>query len=377
MAINNPLLNVLNPNSTNPVDLLRDIKVPPQPKRFGDRFRNMTPEKKQGLSQMLYLFGGALKGNDMSQDMATLQRNQAIRKAEADAARLNAAIDGSNLNAAQKELAKAHPEVFAKYQFESQFGIGTKDTADIRNFNFRENLSPDDQKKWDSMKNQDPLSLYLQEEAKRRGKAPGGVDLTPGQSTIDTEFGKIAAEYTLKGQPQVKANLKNLTRKIDILKLGEQNVSGVGIGIIPDFAKPIMGFQDAVAFEDDIRDIVFQSLREKLGAQFTEKEGDRLVAAAFNKSLDESRNVPRLERLYKTIEEAAKAKEDAILHYNKTGSLQGYESTPLDFESIINNILLPSDYENLSDDKLRELFDSSTEEEQETILRYLKNKENK
>ena len=74
---------------------------------------------------------------------------------------------------------------------------------------------------------------------------------------------------------------------------------------------------------------------------------------------------------------AAKAKEDAILHYNKTGSLQGYESTPLDFESIINSILLPSDYENLSDDKLRELFDSSTEEEQETILRYLRNKENK
>ena len=51
MAINNPLLNVLNTNSTNPVDLLRDIKVPPQPKRFGDRFRNMTPEKKQGLGK--------------------------------------------------------------------------------------------------------------------------------------------------------------------------------------------------------------------------------------------------------------------------------------------------------------------------------------
>ena len=43
----------------------------------------------------------------------------------------------------------------------------------------------------------------------------------------------------------------------------------------------------------------------------------------------------------------------------------------------MDSILLPSDYENLSDDKLRELFDSSTEEEQETILRYLRNKENK
>jgi len=338
---------------------------------------NTGNSKKQKWADMLYLLGGALKGNDMSQDMTMLQQSQQLRTARDNAAKLNAAIDGSNLNPAQKELAKANPELFAKYQFESQFGSGTKDTADIRNFNFRNSLNKEDQQKWDSMKNQDPLSLYLQEEAKRKGGSAGGLDLTPGQSTIDTEFGKIAAEYTLKGQPQVKANLKNLTRKIDILKSGEQNVSGVGIGILPDFAKPIMGFQDAVAFEDDVRDIVFQSLREKLGAQFTEKEGDRLVAAAFNKSLDESRNVSRLERLYKTIEEAAKAKEDAILHYNKTGSLQGYESTPLDFESIINSILLPSDYENLSDDKLRELFDSSTEEEQETILRYLRNKENK
>ena len=122
MAINNPLLNVLNTNSTNPVDLLRDIKVPPQPKRFGDRFRNMTPEKKQGLTQMLYLLGGALKGNDMSKDMAMLQQNQQLRTARDNAAKLNAAIDGSNLNPAQKELAKANPQLFAKYQFESQFG---------------------------------------------------------------------------------------------------------------------------------------------------------------------------------------------------------------------------------------------------------------
>ena len=100
--------------------------------------------RKQKWANALYLLGGALRGNDMSQDMAMLQQSQQLRTARENAAKLNAAIDGSNLNAAQKELAKANPELFAKYQFESQFSGGAKDTADIRNFNFRNSLSEED-----------------------------------------------------------------------------------------------------------------------------------------------------------------------------------------------------------------------------------------
>ena len=136
MAINNPLLNVLNTNSTNPVDLLRDIKVPPQPKRFGDRFRNMTPEKKQNWANALYLLGGALKGNDMSKDMATLQRNQAIRKAEADQLGWNKTVDQMALernpdgklkyNASQIAILRtpAGRKAYTEFSIQRQFGGG-------------------------------------------------------------------------------------------------------------------------------------------------------------------------------------------------------------------------------------------------------------
>ena len=90
---------------------------------------NAKDPRKQKWAHMLYLLGGALKGNDMSQDMAMLQQAQQLRTARDNAARLNAAIDGSNLNAAQKELAKANPELFAKYQFESQFGTTKQPTS--------------------------------------------------------------------------------------------------------------------------------------------------------------------------------------------------------------------------------------------------------
>ena len=80
---------------------------------------NAKDPRKQKWADMLYLLGGALKGNDMSQDMAMLQQAQQLRTARDNAAKLNASIDNNpNLNASQKELAKANPELFAKYQFE-------------------------------------------------------------------------------------------------------------------------------------------------------------------------------------------------------------------------------------------------------------------
>ena len=285
------------------------------------------------------------------------------------------AIDGSNLNPAQKELAKAYPQLFAKHQFESQFGSGTKDTADIRNFNFRNSLNKEDQQKWDSMKNQDPLSLYLLEEAKRKGGSAGGLDLTPLEKKIDENFATTAADYVTKGRPQVEANLLNLADKLKILQSGELNVSGPEMAFIPERLAPTL-MPGAVAFEDDVRDIVFQSLREKLGAQFTEKEGDRLVAAAFNKNLPERVNIARLERLQNTIRDAAEAKEKAITHYNTNKTLKGYTSEPLDFDSILNKLVVSGDYDGLSEDQLRNIAEESPEEI-DAIIEHLRNKENK
>ena len=76
--------------------------------------------RKQKWANALYLLGGALKGNDMSQDMNMLQQSQQLRTARDNAAKLNAAIDGSNLNAAQKELAKIYPDAYAQHLFAGQ-----------------------------------------------------------------------------------------------------------------------------------------------------------------------------------------------------------------------------------------------------------------
>tara|TARA_R110001599_G_scaffold353544_1_gene593708 strand:- start:2689 stop:3894 length:1206 start_codon:yes stop_codon:yes gene_type:complete len=285
---------------------------------------------------------------------------QAAQMAMQDEQKANAFLDKSLF-----ELAKG------------SMGVG-KQTADITNFNFREALDEEGKKRFDSMKNSDPFAAYLLEMNKARGKRegsnPADIDLSVVEKGIDQEFSKIAVDYTTKGQAQIEANLENLIEKINILKEGEINVSGPGIGLLPDSAKGIF-FPKAASYIGDIRDIVFQSLREKLGAQFTEREGDRLVAAAFNSYLDEDLNIARLERLYTTIVEAAKAKEEAIAYFNENRTLKGYKSKVLDFNSIMNSMVQTADYDNMTDTELEEIFQNSDDKERDAIIKLLKERQ--
>ena len=267
---------------------------------------------------------------------------------------------------------KAASDFLDKALFEIAKQSGTagdaKDTADMSNFKFYQSLGDEEKKVWDKMKNQDPFALYRLEEQKRIGRSPGGLDLTPGQKKVDEKFGEIMSDYVLKGGPQIKSNLKNLQEKIEILEAGELNVSGPAIGVLGDAAMGAIA-PDAASFISDIRDIVFQSLREKLGAQFTEREGNRLVNAAFNQYLDESRNIARLQRLYDTIDQAARSKEAAIAYYEEKGTLKGYTIPPLDFETIMDGLVQESDFEGMTDDELKEYFVNASEDEQEIILK--------
>ena len=250
----------------------------------------------------------------------------------------------------------------------SESGAG-KTTADMTNFNFYKSLDKEGAKLWDTMKNQDPTQLLLLETIKRQAASAGGLDLLPGQIEIDKAFGKTIADYKLKGQAQVISNLRNLSEKINILdgtiknnKGQKYNVSGPLIGVLDDAALAV-AYPDAAGFRSDIRDIVFQSLREKLGAQFTEKEGERLVNAAFNFYLEEEQNIGRLKRLYKTIEDAANAKNEAIAYFDEKGTLQGYSlKAPVNFNDIHASMVQESDFDNISDEDLAKIIkDERTE----------------
>ena len=73
-----------------------------------DRIRNMTPQQKQRWGNALYLIGGELKGDNMSENVAMLQQGQQLRTARDKAAKLNASIDNNpNLSLTREDVIKA------------------------------------------------------------------------------------------------------------------------------------------------------------------------------------------------------------------------------------------------------------------------------
>jgi len=277
----------------------------------------------------------------------------------------------------QQDAFKANnPDKVGMIEMNELFGFSDTSkrtsTADIDNYNYYQSLNPDEKKVYLQLKRLDEESLEGLETAKKKGQQ-GGVVVPPIQMEIDKAFGKDAVDYLGGGQAQIQANIKNLNDKIRILKSGELNVSGPVIGNTPEsiqsFANPA-----ALSFIGDIRDIVFQSLREKLGAQFTEREGDRLVAAAFDQRLPEAENVKRLERLLKTIEGAASSKESMIAHYRDKGTLDGYEQKALTFNSIFDSIV-SGDFSNKSDAEIRTIFNNGDEATKNAVIRFLEKRE--
>jgi len=331
-----------------------------------------------GISELLFSLSDVFKGVNPQQGAQARQQNRMLmqqdqeriaRQQQLSDAVLNIANE-QGLNPNQAALIAAQPDLATKYL--TQSFMPTSSTADIKNYEFFQGLSDEDKIVYKGLKSLDPGQAFIMADAKTRG-TQGGVNVSPLQEKIDEKFGTEAAEYLSGGQAQIKTNIDNLQDKMRILKEGELNVSGPFVGNLPEgiqsFANP-----DALSFIGDIRDIVFQSLREKLGAQFTEKEGDRLVAAAFDQRLPESANTKRLQRLLNTIKGASKAKEEMIAYYQKNKTLDGYKQTPLTFDVIFDS-LNSEEYKGKSDEDLKLLFNEGDKATKNSIIRFLEKRD--
>jgi hypothetical protein len=162
-------------------------------------------------------------------------------------------------------------------------------------------------------------------------------DLTPGQKKLDEEFAKDYAEYVASGGSADVA--KNIAQLKNVSKqLGSSSfLTGPIVGNLP-FRSTFM--PKSTQAQEDVQEVVQRNLRLVLGAQFTAKEGELLLARAYNPRLDEKENQKRVDRLVKQIELAAKAKKDAVDYFAENGTLKGFKGkvyTKADFENIFDD----------------------------------------
>ena len=178
--------------------------------------------------------------------------------------------------------------------------------------------------------------------------------LTPAQTAVDKAFGKTYEEdFASGGVADQTKNLdqlravRNQLRGVQVdPKTGVEtpmaekpNLTGPVLGAVPDFIKAFTN-PKAVDTRERVEEVVQRNLRVILGAQFTNEEGKRLIARAYNPSLDEKTNADRLDNLIKAMDSALASKRKAAQYFEQHGTLKGYNGATRfslsDFENAID-----------------------------------------
>ena len=240
-------------------------------------------------------------------------------------------------------------------------------TAAIQDYEFFANLDEDERLAFMQATGRGAYSPELLEQ-KRIAQSPGGLDLTAGEKKLDEAFANTLVKWKGGEKQQAESNIRNLENKIALLGKGA-NVSGPEYTFIPEGLMPVVA-PGATGFKDEISDIVFQSLRATLGAQFTEKEGQRLISATFNQNLPEEFNVPRLQRLLAKTKSIYNDKQSQIDYYNESGTLKGYVGEPATFDDILDAVFFDELKQLSNEDIIKRYKDAPTTEERLSILRF-------
>lgn len=163
--------------------------------------------------------------------------------------------------------------------------------------------------------------------------------MSPAETAVDKAFAKTYEEdFASGGVADQQKNLNQIKEVQDLLKSGN-GLTGPVVGSTPDFINKFIN-PKAVDTRERVEEVVQRNLRVILGAQFTNEEGKRLVARAYNPSLDEATNAQRLGNLFNSMNEALNAKRAAAAYYEKNGTLRGYKGSRAfsiaDFEKSID-----------------------------------------
>ena len=172
---------------------------------------------------------------------------------------------------------------------------------------------------------------------KEMATAKRGLNLTPAQTSIDKKFGEMYDDMVIKGGfAGVEANLKNLAGAATTLK-NDPNVTGGAIGLTPRFFVDRLN-PDTARTRDQILSTVNETLKQIYGAQFTEKEGERILNQTFNPALPPAENLRRLDLLIEKLQKAAAQKAELIREYEAKGTISQYKFRPEDLSISAFNI---------------------------------------
>ena len=148
------------------------------------------------------------------------------------------------------------------------------------------------------------------------------------QKSIDREFGKEYSKFVISGgASSVGKNISQLQDATNILQKhldAGNDLTGDFRSVLPEslrsFANP-----EGVKIQQMVEEVVQSNLKAVLGAQFTEREAQQLLARTFNPKLLPEENIRRIQNLQKSIELAFQQKLKAVQYFEENGTISGFK----------------------------------------------------
>lgn len=153
--------------------------------------------------------------------------------------------------------------------------------------------------------------------------------LTPGQEAADRAFGKEYQDWTAQGgYANVDKQIAQIEAAANALDQDDTMTGGIQELYVPggssDFARS-RSKPEAFALQQGVEQAIQASLRQTLGSQFTEKEGEKVIARAFDPRLPAKENAKKLRAEIKQLRSRAAEKEAASRYFEQHGTLRGHK----------------------------------------------------
>jgi|DEB0MinimDraft_6_1074348.scaffolds.fasta_scaffold10393_3 hypothetical protein len=165
----------------------------------------------------------------------------------------------------------------------------------------------------------------------------------------DKAFAKTYTE-NLEKLPDQMQQINTLKSVVDSLESGEVE-TGISKGLLPEWALALVDPKSLDA-RNQVASVVQRTLRETLGAQFTEREGENLLRRAWDLRQPTEVNIRNTRRLLETAMAFVEERTNQMQWFEDNGTLDGYKSDALnklrsELVKMKNELVapLPKDYD--------------------------------
>lgn len=154
----------------------------------------------------------------------------------------------------------------------------------------------------------------------KTGEVPAGLE------AMNKKFGEELIDLDLVGLGEARFRTAKIKTVLDQLEAGE-DLTGPLQAVIGELGRSIYNPKSQQA-KDLVESVIQTSLRETLGGQFAQKEGEALIKRAYNIALPPEENAARLRALLAQLEASAASKTAMAEYYRENNfSLAGYKGS--------------------------------------------------